>query len=126
MTSLRALAATATALVLALGVSACGSDDDDDVRPAGSTAPSATAPDGGDASASPSTAPSADADDVTDEALREKLSKAALAEVGTGTVTDVERSDDRGHAYEVEVDLGNDDDVTVELAEDASVVRVDR
>ncbi|MCX6407455.1 MAG: hypothetical protein NTV28_11115 [Propionibacteriales bacterium] len=121
MTSLRALAATATALVLALGVSACGSDDDDDVRPAGTSAPAAT-----EASGSPSSAPSVDSDDVTDEALRQKLEKAALAEVGRGTVTDVERSDDRGHAYEVEVDLGNDDDVTVELAEDASVVRVDR
>lgn len=120
MTTLRTLAATATALVLALGVSACGADDDDDDdRPAATSAP-ATA---GSAASSSTTA---DPDDVTDEALREKLSKAALAEVGSGTVTDVERSDDRGHAYEVEVDLGNDDDVTVELAEDASVVRVDR
>lgn len=119
MTTLRTLAATATALVLALGVSACGADDDDDDdRPAATSAP-ATA-----GSAASST--TADPDDVTDEALREKLSKAALAEVGSGTVTDVEGSDDRGHAYEVEVDLGNDDDVTVELAEDASVVRVDR
>lgn len=30
------------------------------------------------------------------------------------------------HAYEVDVELGGDDDVTVEIAEDLSVVRVDR
>ena len=57
---------------------------------------------------------------------RPELEKIALDEVGEGRVTDVEYSDDRDHAYEVEVDLGNDDDVTVEIAEDKSVVRVDR
>ena len=63
---------------------------------------------------------------MTDADLRGQLEKVALDEVGQGRVTDVERSDDRDHAYEVEVDLGNDDDVSVEIAEDLSVVRVDR
>jgi uncharacterized membrane protein YkoI len=120
MTTLRALAATTTALVLALGVSACGSDDDDDddARPAATSAPAATAD--ASTSAAPLDGP------VDDAALRSELEKIALDEVGEGRVTDVEYSDDRDHAYEVEVDLGNDDDVTVEIAEDKSVVRVDR
>jgi uncharacterized membrane protein YkoI len=122
MSSLRALAATATALVLALGLTACGSDDDDDDRPAATSAPAAT-----DSAATPSAgATTGDSDDVTDAALRAELEEIALREVGEGTVTGVETSDDRDHAYEVEVDLGNDDDVTVEIAEDKSVVRVDR
>ena len=127
MKTTRLLAASATALVLALGMSACGSDDDDDVVPdATSSAQSSTE------SAPTSQSPSAgstdggDGDDVTDAELRGQLEKVALDEVGQGRVTDVEHSDDRDHAYEVEVDLGNDDDVSVEIAEDLSVVRVDR
>lgn len=126
MKTTRLLAASATALVLALGMSACGSDADDDVVPAATSAPSSTE------SAPTSQSPSAgstnggDGDDVTDADLRGQLEKIALDEVGQGRVTDVERSDDRDHAYEVEVDLGNDDDVSVEIAEDLSVVRVDR
>lgn len=111
------------AVVLALSLSACGSDDDDDdvATPAvtattdsGTVAPTDAAPTNG------------DGDDVTDADLRAQLEKIALDEVGEGRVTDVENSDDADHAYEVEVDLGNDDDVSVEIAEDLSVVRVDR
>lgn len=127
MKTTRLLAASATALVLALGMAACGSDDaDDDVVPAAPSAPSSTE------SAPTSESPSAgstsggDGDDVTDADLRGQLEKVAVDEVGQGRVTDVEHSDDRDHAYEVEVDLGNDDDVSVEIAEDLSVVRVDR
>ncbi|MCR4514284.1 hypothetical protein [Aeromicrobium sp. 50.2.37] len=126
MKTTRLLAASATALVLALGVSACGSGDDDVVPAATSSAQSSTE------SAPTSQSPSAgstdggDGDDVTDAELRGQLEKVALDEVGQGRVTDVEYSDDRDHAYEVEVDLGNDDDVSVEIAEDMSVVRVDR
>ncbi|KQO36090.1 MULTISPECIES: hypothetical protein [unclassified Aeromicrobium] len=127
MKTTRLLAASATALVLALGMTACGSDDaDDDVVPAATSSAQSTE------SAPTSESPSAgstnggDGDDVTDADLRGQLEKVALDEVGQGRVTDVERSDDRDHAYEVEVDLGNDDDVSVEIAEDLSVVRVDR
>ncbi|GAA0195169.1 hypothetical protein GCM10008944_10090 [Cytobacillus oceanisediminis] len=126
MKTTRLLAASATAVVLALGMTACGSDDaDDDVVPAATSAPSSTesAP-MAESSSAGSTA--GDGDDVTDADLRGQLEKVALDEVGQGRVTDVEHSDDRDHAYEVEVDLGNDDDVSVEIAEDLSVVRVDR
>lgn len=126
MKTTRLLAASATALVLALGMAACGSDDaDDDVVPAATSAPSST--ESAPTSESPSAGSTAgDGDDVTDADLRGQLEKVALDEVGQGRVTDVEHSDDRDHAYEVEVDLGNDDDVSVEIAEDLSVVRVDR
>lgn len=126
MKTTRLLAASATAVVLALGMTACGSDDaDDDVVPAATSAPSST--ESAPMAESPSAGSTAgDGDDVTDADLRGQLEKVALDEVGQGRVTDVEHSDDRDHAYEVEVDLGNDDDVSVEIAEDLSVVRVDR
>lgn len=127
MNTTRLLATSATAVVLALGLSACGADDD------AVPASSASGPAGSQAASSSST-PSADAsqaqpgndDDVTDAELRRQLEQVALDEVGEGRVSDVEYSDDRDHAYEVDVELGNDDDVTVEIAEDLSVVRVDR
>lgn len=62
---------------------------------------------------------------VTDDAVRTKAADAALAEVGTGTVTSVEFSDDADHVYEVEIDLGNGDDADVELDADFAVVKVD-
>jgi uncharacterized membrane protein YkoI len=55
----------------------------------------------------------------------EKASDAALAEVGEGTVSDAERSDDLDHAYSVEVRLDNGTDVDVDLDEQYDVVRVD-
>ncbi|MET0842697.1 MAG: PepSY domain-containing protein, partial [Mycetocola sp.] len=63
------------------------------------------------------TGPLTDADKASAE-------KAALAEV-PGTVTDVDRSDDTDHAYEVEVTREDGTDVDVELDEKFSVVRVD-
>ncbi|WP_214465647.1 PepSY domain-containing protein [Microbacterium flavescens] len=68
---------------------------------------------------------SSDDDAVTDEATRQKAADAALAHVGTGTVTSVEFSDDADHVYEVEIDLGNGDDADVELDADFAVVKVD-
>lgn len=50
---------------------------------------------------------------------------AAIAAAGGGTVDSIETEDDDSHAYEVQVDLGGDDDVDVELAEDLAVVSVD-
>lgn len=120
---------TATTVVLALGLSACGSDDGDDVAATSTSAPapSESAPAPSDAApVDPSATPRDDDGDVMDAELRAELEKIALDEVGRGRVSDVEYSDDRSHAYEVDVELGNDDDVTVEIAEDKSVVRVDR
>jgi len=65
-----------------------------------------------------------DNDRLTGSTL-ESASDAALAEVGQGTVSDAERSDDLDHAYTVEVRLDNGDDVDVELDEQFDVVRVD-
>ena len=67
-----------------------------------------------------------DSDDlpITD-AEREAVSEAALAEVD-GTVTDIDRSDDADHAWEVEVLLADGLDVDVELDADYEVTFVDR
>lgn len=54
----------------------------------------------------------------------ERVTEAALAEVGSGTVTDAEASDDAGAAYEAEVVLDNGDEVDVELDEAFEVVQV--
>lgn len=59
--------------------------------------------------------------------VRRQAVQAARAEVGQGRVTEATYTDpDETHVYEVEIDLPSGDDVTVELAEDFSVVRVDR
>jgi uncharacterized membrane protein YkoI len=65
-----------------------------------------------------------DSDRLTGETL-DKASTAALAEVGSGTVSDAESSEDLGHAYEIEVTLDNGEDVDVHLDESFDVVRVD-
>lgn len=54
-----------------------------------------------------------------------RVSAAALAAVGGGTVTELKRDDDPGVAWEVEIRLANGDEAEVELAEDLSVVRLD-
>ena len=59
---------------------------------------------------------------------RDAASAAALATLPagtTGTVTEVERSDDFDHAYEVEITLENGQDVDVELDASFAVVKVD-
>jgi uncharacterized membrane protein YkoI len=66
---------------------------------------------------------STDADDVpltADETAR--ASDAALAETGEGEVVDVDRSDDRDHAFEVEVRLADGSEVDVHLDADFTVV----
>ena len=55
----------------------------------------------------------------------DRAGSAALDEVGSGTVTDAEKSDDAGTAYEVEVTLDNGEEVDVELDTSFGVVRVD-
>lgn len=64
-----------------------------------------------------------DADDrVLTAAERGSAGKAALAAVGSGTVVDVEASDDRGVAYEVEVRDAAGVEWDVDLATDFTVV----
>ena len=77
----------------------------------------------------PSSAPSApgvDADDVPlTEDERASATAAAIAAVGEGTITDLDRSDDADHAFEVEVTFADGRDTDVELAADFSVVKID-
>ena len=81
----------------------------------GTTSNATTAPQG-----------SVDSDDVPlTDAERTGAEQAALAEVGDGTVTDLDRSDDADHAFEVEVTFADGRDVDVELTADFQVVRVD-
>ena len=64
-----------------------------------------------------------DADDrVLSDTERASAEKAALAAVGGGTVIDVDASDDRGVAYELEVRDTNGAEWDVDLAADFSVV----
>ena len=68
-----------------------------------------------------------DAEDAPISAAdRAAAEKAALAATNKGTVTDVERSDDRDHAWEVEVTFANGTDVDVELTESFTLVRIDK
>ncbi|GAA2175786.1 hypothetical protein GCM10009846_27030 [Agrococcus versicolor] len=50
---------------------------------------------------------------------------AAIAAAGGGTVDSIESEGDDSHAFSVQVDLGGDRDVDVDLAEDLAVVSVD-
>ncbi|MGY4857775.1 PepSY domain-containing protein [Cryobacterium sp. AP23] len=93
---------------------------------AGATAPSGDATPG--ASTEPSSQPTDDALPALTEEDTAAASAAALAAVpaGTiGTVTEVERSDDFDHAYEVEITLENGEDIDVELDEAFAVLTVD-
>ena len=66
---------------------------------------------------------SADADDRALSAEeRQSAEQAALDAVGGGTVEQVEASDDRGEAYEVEVRDGDDTEWDVELDADYQVL----
>ncbi|MET0990037.1 MAG: PepSY domain-containing protein [Glaciihabitans sp.] len=67
-----------------------------------------------------------DADDVPlTDAERTSAQDAALAQVGSGTVTDIDRSDDSTHAFEVEVTRDDGTDVDVLLNAEFGVVGVD-
>ncbi|MFC7431956.1 MULTISPECIES: hypothetical protein [unclassified Agrococcus] len=71
-----------------------------------------------------------DDDDSSNDALLDTsriadIVDAAVAAAGGGTVEKIEAEGDDSHAFDVQVDLGNDRDVDVELADDLSVVSVD-
>ncbi|MCM6762405.1 hypothetical protein NB037_08235 [Rathayibacter sp. ZW T2_19] len=91
--------------------------DDDDRAVAGGSA--GTASDASEAPAAPAGA--VDPDDLTGDELA-RASEAALAAVGTGTVTEAERSDDADHAYDVEVTREDGTDVDVDLDAGFAVV----
>jgi uncharacterized membrane protein YkoI len=58
-----------------------------------------------------------------DAADADRATEAALAHTGEGTVTEVERSDDADHVWEVEVTLADGTDVDVELDADFAVTK---
>ena len=53
---------------------------------------------------------------------RDKAGNAALAKVGQGTVSDIERENDGGSAYEVEIRLNDGSEVEVLLGADFQVL----
>ncbi|MCB5274162.1 hypothetical protein BJG92_01689 [Arthrobacter sp. SO5] len=53
---------------------------------------------------------------------RESAANAALAKVGQGTVSEVERADDGAGAYEVEIRLQNGSEVEVQVGADFQVL----
>ncbi|HEV7949298.1 MAG TPA: PepSY domain-containing protein [Glaciihabitans sp.] len=88
--------------------------------PSNTNAPSTDAP------ATTEAPTSSESDDLPlTEAERTAASDAALAAVGSGSVTDIDRSDDADHAFEVEVTREDGSDVEVELDAQYQVVRVD-
>ncbi|ORM31805.1 PepSY domain-containing protein [Williamsia sp. 1135] len=93
--------------------------DDDDAAP---TNGEQTAPPVAPTTAPPVAAP-VDPDDLVGEELQ-RASDAAIAAAGGGTVTDAERSDDPGHAFDVEVRLADGSEVDVDLNVDFSVLAV--
>ena len=94
-------------------------DADDDGRAVTGGA-AGTGADASDAPAAPA-AGAVDPDDLTGDELA-RASEAALAAVGTGTVTEAERSDDADHAYDVEVTREDGTDVDVDLDAGFAVV----
>ena len=103
-------------------------DDDDNDRDDDRDGASATAPDASSGETPAATQPGSvdDADDVPlSETERASAQAAALAEIGSGTVTDVDRSDDATHAFEVEVTREDGTDVDVLLNAEFGVVGLD-
>ena len=81
-----------------------------------------------DRSGSASDSPDAAVDDdnlTISEAERAAASASALAQTGGGRVTELDRSDDRDHAWEVEVTLETGADIDIELDADFAVTQVD-
>lgn len=108
--------------------------DDDDSRGSAAT-PTPVAGDdrdddslGSDATPTPAAGPGLD-DSARDDDLTgadyDRAAAAALAAAGGGTVTDADRSDDTGVAYEVDVRLDDGTEVDVDLDQAFGVVRTD-
>jgi uncharacterized membrane protein YkoI len=99
-----------------------GRDDDDDRDGTSGSATDDSA--GGSGDATTGTGTGSDDDTVTG-ADYDQASAAALSAAGGGTVTDVDRSDDGGVAYEVDVRLDDGTEVDVDLDAAFGVVRTD-
>ena len=99
-----------------------GRDDDGDGTSGSATDDSAGGSD--DATTGSGTGTGTDDDTVTG-ADYDQASAAALSAAGGGTVTDVDRSDDGGVAYEVDVRLDDGTEVDVDLDAAFGVVRTD-
>ncbi len=128
-----ALVSVVAAVGITLAVTSGDDDDDDDATEIVQTADTTD-----DGFATPTQdAPVTDADDfddtadpVTDvddqpisNAEADRVSKAALAIAGDGTLTDLDRSDDPGEAWEVEVTM--DDGSELDVALDENLKRVE-
>jgi len=101
-----------------------GDDDRDDDRRADASAGGAgTDDDATDGAGAAGASGSDDAPISEDE--RARASEAALAEVGDGTVTDVDRSDDADHAWGVDVQRADGSEVEVDLDDAFGVVRTE-
>jgi hypothetical protein len=106
-----AVAIAALAVAALAGAMIAGSDDDDDTALASPIATQTTAAPQAAAQAQEQVAVSDDDDDAVvdadDQPMNageiDRVSAAALEIAGGGTVTDVDRSDDVGEAYEVEI-----------------------
>lgn len=97
-----------------------GRDDDDDRDGTSGSATDDSAGGSGDATTGTGTG-----DDTVTGADYDQASAAALSAAGGGTVTDVDRSDDGGVAYEVDVRLDDGTEVDVDLDAAFGVVRTD-
>ncbi|KQR46087.1 hypothetical protein ASF82_00570 [Frigoribacterium sp. Leaf164] len=97
-----------------------GGRDDDDRDGTSGSATDDSAGGSGDATTGTGTD-----DDTVTGADYDQASAAALSAAGGGTVTDVDRSDDGGVAYEVDVRLDDGTEVDVDLDAAFGVVRTD-
>lgn len=126
------IGAVSAVAVLGLGVGgfalADTIDDASDDRIVITSSPtSGSSPTPGD-SASPTPSPSSSSDDdlQPSDAQYADVTAAALAAVGGGTVTEVDRGDSPGDAaWKVEIRLANGDEAEVRLAADLTVIRVE-
>lgn len=127
------IGAAAGVIVLGLGIGgfavADAIDDASDDRIVITSSPNgAPSPDpSDDVTPSPSSSPSDDDSDVpVGSATYEQVTAAALAAVGGGTVTEVDRGDSPGDAaWKVEIRLADGNEAEVRLADDLTVLRVE-
>lgn len=107
----------------AYAVDEFGDADDDRVAAAPNSDRDGAVIDDDDATGTTDDRDTRDADDIPlTQAESDAATKAALAEAKGGTVTDVDRSDDPGEAFEVDVLLDNGDELEVALDADYAVV----